>query len=289
MQNTASTDQADLVKQNIPLANKPEDAVRQLAQELKKSVAQRTDFYVPGRLKQFMDFFQKCYDYFDETTKAQVSTSQTAEWLLDNFYVVEQAVRQIEEDLPRDYYQRLPKTQDGWARIYVVALSVLRVQHEETRLVIEQIRNFLQIFQEVTPLSTGEIWALPLMLRLAVLESLAEALAVTTKLAWASPPQPAWDKRDSDNPPVSPDIIVANSILNLRLLATQDWKAFFEATSILEKTLREAPAGLYAQMDFETRNRYRSIVEELANGSKLDEATIAKQAIQLAKRANSPR
>src|ERR1043166_681902 len=222
MQNTAPVESpTETVQQNISVAhNEPEEAIRELARELRNSVPRRTSFTIPARLKQFMEFFQRCYEYFDESTKAEVTTSQTAEWLLDNFYVVEQAVRQVQEDLPADYYQRLPKTQDGWARIYVVALSVLRVQHEETRLEIEQIRNFLQIFQEVTPLSTGEIWALPLMLRLAVLESLAEALAVTTKLAWASPPQPAWDKRDSDSSPVSPDIIVANSILNLRLLAT---------------------------------------------------------------------
>ena len=82
-----------------------------------------------------MEFFQECYKYFDETTKAQVSTSQTAEWLLDNFYVIEQAIRQIEEDLPADYYQRLPKTQAGWPRIYLVALA--NTSGEETRLDLE--------------------------------------------------------------------------------------------------------------------------------------------------------
>src|SRR6185369_3180724 len=126
-----------------------EESIAQLAQELSKCVPRRTNFYIPTRLKQFMDFFQECYDYFDENTQARVSTSQTAEWLLDNFYVIEQAVRQVEEDLPRDYYQRLPKTQDGWARIYLIALA--NTQGENTRLDIEQIKNFLQTFQEVTP------------------------------------------------------------------------------------------------------------------------------------------
>jgi cyclic beta-1,2-glucan synthetase len=84
-----------------------------------------------------------------------------------------------------------------------------------------------------------------------------------------------------------PDIVVANSIMNLRLLGTQDWKAFFESTSILEKILRDDPAALYAQMDFETRNHYRSIVEELAEGSSMDEASVAMQAVQLAQAAAS--
>ena len=77
-------------------------------------------------------------------------------------------------------------------------------------------------------------------------------------------------------------MIVANSILNLRTLATQDWEVFFEATSVLEKILSDDTAGIYAQMDFETRNRYRGIIQELANGSSLDETGIAMQAVQLA-------
>ena len=78
----------------------------------------------------------------------------------------------------------------GRAFIFVALANTRR---EETRLEIEQIRHFLQVFQEITPLSTGELWALPLMLRLTVLESLAEALAAVTKLKWdpTSPPKPS--------------------------------------------------------------------------------------------------
>src|SRR5919197_3889851 len=189
MQNTASTDQADLVKQNISFADhKPEEIVAALAQELKESAPRRTNFYIPVRLKQFLDFFQKCYDYFDKATQAQVSTSQTAEWLLENFYIIEQAIRQIEEDLPKEYYQRLPKTPDGWPRIYLIALA--NTHGETNRLDIEQIKSFLQIFQKIAPLTTGELWALPLMLRLAVLETLAKTLASATKLRWDTASQP---------------------------------------------------------------------------------------------------
>src|ERR1051325_3413118 len=156
MQNTAPVESpTETVQQNISVAhNEPEEAIRELARELRNSVPRRTSFTIPARLKQFMEFFQRCYEYFDESTKAEVTTSQTAEWLLDNFYVVEQAVRQVEEDLPRDYYQRLPKTQDGWPRIYIVALA--NTHGENTRLDIEQIKSFLHIFQETTPLTTGE-------------------------------------------------------------------------------------------------------------------------------------
>jgi cyclic beta-1,2-glucan synthetase len=287
MQNTPpATSQADPLKQNTPLVQIDSDeAIIALARKLANCKPQRTSFTIPTRLKQFKDFFQKCYEYFDEVSKAQVSTSQTAEWLLDNYYVVEQAIRQIEEDLPADYYQRLPKTREGWVRIYILALA--NAQQEDTRLDIEQLKHFLQTFQDISPLSTGELWALPLMLRLAVLEFLAEALAEVTKLKWDVAPIPkVWTEIETSTPPL-PDVIVANSILNLRRLATQDWKIFFEETSILEKILRNDPAGVYAEMDFETRNHYRNVIEELARGTVMDEAGIARQTIQLAETAEA--
>src|SRR5512146_35895 len=105
MQNAPHVDQAHPVKENtFVLASDSEASVRELAQRLSDSKPRRAGFIIPAQLKQFRQFFQACYDYFDESPKAQVSSSQTAEWLLDNFYVVEQAIREIEEDLPADYY-----------------------------------------------------------------------------------------------------------------------------------------------------------------------------------------
>ena len=129
-----------------------------------------------------MEFFQSAYQYFDEATRTEVSVSHTAEWLLDNFYVLEQAIRHVEEDLPAAYYDRLPKTEDGGLRIYIVALAIRR--QNNAHFDIEQIKNFIQKFQSVTPLSTGELWALPMILRLTSMEALAEGLATITKLKW---------------------------------------------------------------------------------------------------------
>ncbi|HXQ32861.1 MAG TPA: hypothetical protein VN843_02445, partial [Anaerolineales bacterium] len=149
-------------------ATRPRDQHDELALELAKKLAscapRRGNFRIPDQLKQFMEFFQLVYQHFDKATKKEVSVSHTAEWLLDNFYVLEQAIRHVEEDLPADYYQRLPKTQDGWPRIYILALAI--TQQNNARFDIEQIRNFVQAFQNFTPLQIGELWALPLMLRL---------------------------------------------------------------------------------------------------------------------------
>jgi cyclic beta-1,2-glucan synthetase len=287
MQNTApATSKADVEQQNTVPARETEDPIASLARSVASARPRRADFPIPTRLKQFSDFFQDCYEYFSGVTKAEVAASQTAEWLLDNLYVIEQAVRQIEEDLPADYYHRLPKAEDGSLRIDLVALA--NVRRDDTRLDIEQIKSFLQTFQEVAPLSTGELWALPLMLRLAVLEFLAEALSSVTGLAWEAAPR-RQTPAASESVAVAPEIVIADSILNLRLLATQDWKQFFEDTSMVERVLRQDPAALYAEMDFDTRNRYRNVVEELAKGSAMEEAAIAAQALDLARNGKDPR
>ena len=46
-----------------------------------------------------------------------------SEWLLDNFFILEQALRILEEDLPADYYNRLPKTEEGWPRIQRLTMA----------------------------------------------------------------------------------------------------------------------------------------------------------------------
>src|SRR5688572_10128980 len=282
-------------------ATRPRDQHEELALELAKKLAscapRRGNFPISDQLKNFTEFFQLVYQYFDKATKTEMSVSHTAEWFLDNFYILEQATRNIEEDLPADYYHRLPKTQDGWPRVYILALAI--TQQNNARFDIEQIKNFVQTFQNITPLQIGELWALPLMLRLTALEALAEALASITNLKWDAPPQPKFwqteERVELDNIlekeiyQATSETIVVNSILNLRLLATQDWKAFFESTSVLEQILREDPANVYAQMDFETRNHYRSVIEELALSSSVDETGIALKILQLAQAGTSPR
>src|SRR3990172_226068 len=81
----------------------------ELAQKLAACAPRRGSFLISDRLNDFTEFFKSAYQHFDEATKAQVSVSHAAEWLLDNFYVLEQAIHQVEENMPMDYYHRLPQ------------------------------------------------------------------------------------------------------------------------------------------------------------------------------------
>ena len=80
-------------------------------------------------------------------------------------------------------------------------------------------------------------------------------------------------------------VSIGNSIGSLRFLSAMDWRKFVETMSIVEQTLRTDPTGVYAQMDFVTRDRYRHCVEAMAQQSGVTEDTVARAAIQLATEA----
>ena len=116
------------------------------------------------------------------------------------------------------------------------------------------------------------------MLRIGVLERLTAAVAAITGIAApeslnALPSLPV-------PPALASESIVANCFLSLRLLSATDWKAFFEQTSRVEQILRNDPAEIYAGMDFDTRNRYRSVIEELARHSNQSEEAVAQAVIE---------
>ncbi len=97
-----------------------------------------------------------------------------AEWLLDNFHLVTADIAAVRRDLPRTYYRELPplaaRQHAGEARIYAIAVELIR--HSDSRLDLPQLTAFLNGFQRVAPLTLGELWAWPSMLRLALIENL---------------------------------------------------------------------------------------------------------------------
>jgi cyclic beta-1,2-glucan synthetase len=113
--------------------------------------------------------------------------SPAAEWLLDNFHLVATEIRDIRQNLPRSYYRELPKLalreQAGTARVYAMAVELLR--HSDSRLDRSMLVRFMTSFQTIAPLTIGELWAWPSMLKLALIENL-RRLAVMTLEARAA-------------------------------------------------------------------------------------------------------
>jgi cyclic beta-1,2-glucan synthetase len=96
------------------------------------------------------------------------------EWVLDNYHIIDENVREVKTDLPSGYLRELPRTSeapfDGLPRIYPLALDLIACT--DSILDQETIKQYVNDFQRISPLSVGEIWAVPIMLRIGLLENL---------------------------------------------------------------------------------------------------------------------
>ncbi|MEZ4814371.1 MAG: glucoamylase family protein [Bdellovibrionota bacterium] len=285
--------------------------------------------------------------------RSNESFSPAAEWFIDNFHIVEEQLRQIKRNLPNNYYNELPKLSSGelkdFPRVYAIALAI--IAHTDSRIDVETLRRFLISFQKTTPLSIGELWAIPITLRIALIERLCPLAARIVK---AREKRHAADifadhlidlstKADTNEVSLkevfskelsrpgnmdrayivrlvqrlreqdpcmglsfdwleeklqthktttheviqldlkrlaSVQATVGNIIDAMRLISNLDWRYFFESTSTVDSILQKDPAGVYAQMDFETRDRYRHAIERLAKQSPLTEQEVAQKLIE---------
>ncbi|MGA2611431.1 MAG: glycosyl transferase, partial [Terriglobia bacterium] len=294
---------------------------------------------------------QVCSDLI-EASRLEQGPLPTAEWLLDNEYVIESTARDVQVNLPGRYYQELPALASepyrGLPRIYGLAREL--VYHTDLRLDRENILAFIKAYQSVRTLTIGELWAVPQMLRIALIESIQDlAASALTELRereiadfWANrliaanrrdpnqlfsilaelaknQPSPSpyfasqlvdhlydeeaalapvlnWLERTYHKPlselslreqnRQTKDLLsIGNAFTSLRQLALLDWRGLFEQLSRVEWWLRLDPSGVYPKMDFDTRDRYRRAIEELARRSGQAEDQVAQHAIELAAQA----
>jgi cyclic beta-1,2-glucan synthetase len=176
----------------------------------------RSDDRLPLRLEQNGQVLRRVHGQLFPPTRpgcrhAAEPLPPDAEQLLDNFHVVEDALREVRQDLPRGYYRELPRLTEGplagYPRVYVLALAV--IAHTDSRLEEDALDRFVQAYQTVAPLTIGELWAVPIMLRLGLLENLrrlAEQLLAAQKDRhradeWAAGPAASFPEGFVDLPP----------------------------------------------------------------------------------------
>src|SRR5574341_801300 len=109
-----------------------------------------------------------------EAVKANRRITPAGEWLLDNFYLIEEQIRTAKRHLPKGYSRGLPRLLNGPSaglpRVYDIALET--ISHGDGRVDPESLSSFVAAYQTVTPLKLGELWAIPIMLRRALIENL---------------------------------------------------------------------------------------------------------------------
>ncbi|PIQ23378.1 hypothetical protein COW36_03115 [bacterium (Candidatus Blackallbacteria) CG17_big_fil_post_rev_8_21_14_2_50_48_46] len=314
----------------------------------------RTKEHSPNPLLSQLEFNEQQLNAFiHEVLQIQPGKRITSasEWLLDNFYLIEEQIQITKRHLPKGYSQELPVLLEGASaglpRVYALVLEY--ISHVDAQIDSEPLSAFVAAYQSIRPLNLGELWAIPIMLRLGLIENLQR---ITTRLRLArkdynlakmwvqrlqemATKNPSYlvvvvaEMAKSDLPlssafvaefsqrlsRYSPELHIArtwleqwllvhglsieqlvqienqnqaaeqvsvsHSITSLRLLNTLNWKDFVENLSQVEAILRSDPAGVYAKMDFATRDRYRNAVEFFAKHSPYSEADIAQKAIAL--------
>lgn len=268
-----------------------------------------------------------------------------AQWLLDNFHVVEEQIREIRRDLPPGYYRQLPKLISGPFAGYprVFGLVWAFVAHTDSRFDVEMLQRYVHAYQSVHSLTIGELWAVAITLRLILVENLrrladqildsrearitADHLADRLLGAYGRDPEPAaailqgWEGRqrpdaftmqlvhrlrdqDARIAPVlgwldeqlaehgvTADAVVRgehdrqvaaagtvrNIVTSLRRISEVDWLDLVERMSLIDAALTRA--GDFGEMDFATRNLYRTAIEALSRGSGKSEMEVTWAAI----------
>ncbi|MDQ3287791.1 MAG: cyclic beta 1-2 glucan synthetase [Pseudomonadota bacterium] len=287
-----------------------------------------------------------------DAAQADRPLTPAGEWLLDNVYLVEEQIEAARRHLPQGYSRELPRLTSQWhhlPRVYDIALNA--ISHGDGRVDGDSLSRFVAAYQTVTPLKLGELWAIPIMLRLALIENLrrvsARIIADHTDRNLAGTWADRLDEIDVSNarnlvlviadmarsqPPLTSSFVaelarrlqghgaasalpltwvqqwladsghtieqmvqaqnqqqaadqvsVSNSIGSLRFLSSMDWREFVESMSVVDRSLRADPPGIYALMDFATRDRYRHMVEQIARRGGLLELEVADKALELAR------
>ena len=165
------------------------------------------------------------YELLATATRRGRRIAPASEWLLDNFYLIEEQIHSTRRLLPRSYLDQLPGLASDCPRTYAIAMEL--IAHADGRVDSAALDAFIAAYQSVCPLSLGELWAMPLMLRLALIENLrrvAQRLATSRHQRdiaadWSERMLEAAERRPADLVAVLADMTRASPPLSGAFLA----------------------------------------------------------------------
>src|SRR5215472_1745038 len=239
-----------------------------------------------------------CYRILAAVSDEERVTMPAADWLVDNFHIVEEVLNEIRTDLPPGFYRKLPTLDEGplAGSPRALELAWTFVAHTDSRFDPTTLQRFVLAFQRTEALRMSELWAVPITLRLTLIENLrrlaveivdaraarleADRLA-NLLLGQSGLPGDPQAFRTLGDEPLSASFAVRLA-QRLRVMSTFNWRDFFEKVSPVDRLFRAQSE--FGAMDFATRDRYRHAVEDLARGSDRSELTVARQALELANR-----
>ena len=140
--------------------------------------SQKDTYPVPGLIENFKTI-EEVYNILNEHLKLGINIHPAGEWLLDNFYIIEETVKQIQKELPLKKYINFVGIANGeykgFARIYVLASEI--VAYSDNKIEKENLSDYLESYQNKKTLSMDEIWNIGIFLQIAIIENITEICA----------------------------------------------------------------------------------------------------------------
>lgn len=320
-----------------------------------KNVGYRETRKIPllKNLRHYEKSLNEIRQVVSEAEFVEQTITLAAEWLLDNMHVIQGNIDEVVRNLPQKYYRELPKLLTGpyagLPRVYVIAKDL--VYYTANRLTRENIITYLNSYQSIDQLTIGELWVLPLMLRLRLIECVnLLARDIDRRLRegeyaclWGNrllnisrrepdrlkdfmtdleqeqtnpsshfseelldhlydedkiiPLLTTWLEKklkkeihevikDEQLQKTAEQIALSNAIVSLIALSQLSWRDIFELISPIDQIFNKDPNGIYARMDFNSRDSYRHAIEVLARGSHYTEVEIANLALHMAEKGS---
>ncbi len=167
-------DNPEPVREELFSAERLEDHARSLAAAQKVTPKPVKAPPLAARLAQNGAVLLAAYKTLLQGTDEGRAITPAAEWLIDNYHLIEKQIRAIQSDLPAGYYRQLPKLSSGpfagYPRVFGMAWAF--VAHTDSRFDSSMLVGYVRAYQQAQPLTIGELWAVSITLRLVMIENL---------------------------------------------------------------------------------------------------------------------
>ena len=270
--------------------------LRQCAINLAKShreTTRQSQDRLSGRCEENARVIEETYRLLGQTSGESHDIPPAGLWLLNNFNFIQDQLRKVRCCLSGKYSKELPQLSEGphagLPRVYGLALEL--ITHLDGKLDHNNLHEFLDSYQSVTPLALNEICAIQDMLRLALIENLRRiSIRIALRRFGRSPDEKWFDRIVTEHRDQSAEQkSMRNTIAGLNALESLQGVQFVERESSLERILRLDPAGIYEHVNPISRAHYRRVVETLAQHSSHSELDVARMAIKLANQKGTVR
>lgn len=353
----SNSSEIENIMEDIPAVNASHETLENHAHELSSHYsstkhATRQRKLIRSLNKSYEEIISS-YEYISKVLEGKRELVPAAEWLLDNFYLIEKEYKDIKYTISRNYFGNLPVIDKGimkgYPRIYSIAAEI--ISRIDGRISEDEIETFISAYQRDTILLTAELWALPVMLRIAIIQNINKVVkrivfSVKEKLKGEKIAERiieavnsksiedelknihindfneylaerllkvlrdsgiensdvySWIDENVQKEETSVDRIanlehqkqaeyqvsIGNCITGIKEIHSFDWKANFQRLSYVEHILSEDPAQIYKNMDFESKDYYRHMIEKISKISDMPESFVARKALKCANKSKA--